>query len=81
MQYSFKGQNGGTFDLIDTSELKYSSSQLGSDCYKITWTKGDSCSLGVDGYRVIFIDQNDNVVFADFHINVDSTIKFLKELK
>lgn len=52
MQYSFKGQNSGTFDLIDTSELKYSSSQLGSDCYKIIWTKGDSCSLGVDGYRV-----------------------------
>jgi len=28
----------------------------------------------------IFIDQNDNVVFADFHINVDAAIDFLKKL-
>ncbi len=62
MQYSFKGQNSGTFDLIDTSELKYSSSQIGSDCYKIIWTKGDSCSLGVDGYRV-FLKKN-HLLFA-----------------
>lgn len=28
----------------------------------------------------IFIDQENNVVFADFHINVDGTIKYLNEV-
>ena len=28
----------------------------------------------------IFIDKNNNVIFADFHINVDGAIEFLKKL-
>lgn len=62
MQYNFKGQNNGTFDLIDTFELKYKSSQLNKDCYKIIWAKGESCTLGVDGYRV-FLKEN-HLLFA-----------------
>jgi len=29
----------------------------------------------------IFIDQDDNVVFADFHLNEDAAIEFLKTIK
>ncbi len=29
----------------------------------------------------VFIDQNDNVVFADFHINVDAAIQVLKSIE
>ncbi|MFL0076927.1 peroxiredoxin family protein [Tenacibaculum maritimum] len=29
----------------------------------------------------IFIDQNENVVFADFHLNVDAAIKILKNVQ
>ena len=29
----------------------------------------------------IFIDQHDNVVFADFHLNEDAAIEFLKAIK
>lgn len=53
MQYNYKGINDGTFDLIDASELKYTSSELKKDCYKIIWTKGAECSIGLDGYRVL----------------------------
>ena len=29
----------------------------------------------------VFIDQNDNVIFADFHINVDAAIDVLKSIE
>ena len=29
----------------------------------------------------VFIDQNDNIVFADFHLNVDAAIDFLKTME
>ncbi len=53
MKFNYSAINNSTFDLIDTSQLKYSSSQLKSDCYKIIWAKGDDCTIGVDGYRIL----------------------------
>ena len=62
MVYNYKGRDESSFDLIDTSELKYASSQLKKDCYKIIWAKGDSHALGIDGYRV-FLKKN-HLLFA-----------------
>ena len=62
MVYNYKGRDESSFDLIDTSELKYASSQLKKDCYKIIWAKGDSHTLGIDGYRV-FLKKN-HLLFA-----------------
>ena len=57
MQYNYKGQNNGKFDIIDTSALKFNSSLLDKDCYKIIWANGNSCTLEVDGYRVL-LEEN-----------------------
>lgn len=62
MQYNYKGIDNGIFDLIDTSEQKYIASQLKKDCYKIIWTRGAECSIGLDGYRVLL--KKNHLLFA-----------------
>ncbi len=62
MQYKYNGINNGTFDLIDTSQLKFTSSQLNKDCYKIIWAKGDDCTIGLDGYRILL--KKNHLLFA-----------------
>lgn len=62
MQYNYNGINNGTFDLIDASQLKFTSSQLKKDCYKIIWTKGDDCTIGLDGYRILL--KKNHLLFA-----------------
>ncbi|MFL0124220.1 helix-turn-helix domain-containing protein [Tenacibaculum maritimum] len=57
MQFNYKNSNGGIFDLIDTSALKYVSSKMRGDCYKIIWAKNDEITVQVDGYRV-FLKKN-----------------------
>lgn len=62
MKFEYKANNAGSFDLIDTSELKFSATELRKDCYKIVWARKDSISLGVDGYRVLL--QKKHLLFA-----------------
>lgn len=58
MQFNYKGTNNGVFDLIDTSTIKFQSSQLKKDCYKIIWARKDNIALGVDGYRVLLMENH-----------------------
>ena len=53
MIYKHEGKNGGVFELVDTTNAIFKSSQLRNDCYKIIWARNDSVSLGVDGYRLM----------------------------
>lgn len=84
VQTVFEGHHANTYDKMVETQKKYELKiPFGHDA-------GDddkSRSNIMTNYRTggtpwfIFIDQNDNVVFADFHLNVDAAIKFLKEIK
>lgn len=62
MKYSYTGLHTASFDIIDASQLQFSSSELKSDCYKIIWAKGASCTIGVDGYRILL--EKNQLFFA-----------------
>ena len=79
MQFQFKGDNGGDFDLVNVKDTSYTSSELKDNCYKIIWVRNDSLTLGVDGYRVLL--KKNQLLFAsslnklDFEItNKDAII-------
>ena len=48
---------------------------------------GKSCPNFMQNYQTggtpwfVFIDQNDSVIFADFHLNVDAAYPFLKSIE
>ena len=62
MEYKYKGRDTSEFNLIDVSELKYSSSRKRDDLYKIVWAMNDELTLGIDGYRVLL--QKNHLLFA-----------------
>lgn len=79
VQTVFEGSHANTYDKILETQKKYGLKiPFGHD-------PGKRRSSIMEDYRTggtpwfIFIDQENNVVFADFHINVDGTIKYLKE--
>lgn len=84
VQTVFEGHGSNTYDKIAETQKKYDLKiPFGHDAGE----DGKSRSNIMTNYQTggtpwfIFIDQHDNVVFADFHVNVDGAIKFLKELK
>ena len=83
VQTVFEGFEANTYDKMLETQKKYELKiPFGHDA-------GDddkSTSNIMKNYKTggtpwfIFIDQHDNVVFADFHLNEDAAIKFLKAL-
>lgn len=84
IQTVFEGHHENTYDKIIEIQEKYGLKILfGHD-------PGDKNSQNrskiMQQYRTggtpwfIFIDQNDNVVFNDFHLNVEKAIEFLKTI-
>ncbi|QDH78568.1 TlpA family protein disulfide reductase [Echinicola soli] len=79
VQTVFEGAHANTYDKILETQKKYGLKiPFGHD-------PGKGQSTIMQDYRTggtpwfIFIDKENNVVFADFHINVDGTIKYFKE--
>lgn len=84
VQTVFEGFHANTYDKMVETQKKYDLKiPFGHDA----GDDGKSRSNIMTNYRTggtpwfIFIDQNNNVVFADFHLNVDAAIEFLKSIK
>jgi thiol-disulfide isomerase/thioredoxin len=84
VQTVFEGHSSNTFDKMVETQKQYGLKiPFGHDA----GDDGKSRSNIMTNYQTggtpwfIFINQNDDVIFADFHINVEGAIKFLKELK
>lgn len=84
IQTVFEGHDINTYDKILETQKQYDLKiPFGHD-------SGDESSNNISkvmiNYRTggtpwfIFIDQNDKVIFADFHLNVPNAINFLKKL-
>ena len=80
VQTVFEGSSSNTYDKIAETQKKYDLAiPFGHD-------PGEGSSTIMQDYRTggtpwfIFIDDKDNVVFADFHMNVDGTIKYFNEI-
>ncbi|WP_298902546.1 peroxiredoxin [uncultured Psychroserpens sp.] len=83
IQTVFEGFESNTYDKIIETQKQYNLSiPFGHDA----GDDGNSRSNIMTNYQTggtpwfIFIDKHDNVVFADFHLNVDAAITFLKSL-
>jgi len=83
VQTVFEGYEANTYEKIIETQKQYELKiPFGHDA----GDDGKSRSHIMTNYRTggtpwfVFIDQNNNVVFADFHINVDGAIEFLKKL-
>jgi len=80
VQTVFEGARANTYDKIAETQKKYNLEiPFGHD-------EGKGRSTIMEDYKTggtpwfIFIDENDNVVFADFHINADGAIKYFNEI-
>jgi len=80
VQTVFEGIDVNTYDKILETQKRYDLNiPFGHD-------PGSGVSTIMQDYNIggtpwfIFIDQEENVVFADFHINVHGTIRYLKEV-
>jgi len=83
IQTVFEGYNENTFDKMLETQKKYELKiPFGHDA----GDDGKSYSNFMQNYKTggtpwfVFINQNDEIVFADFHLNVDAAITFLKEI-
>lgn len=83
IQTVFEGHHENTFDKMLETQKKYDLKiPFGHDA----GDDGKSRSNFMQNYQTggtpwfVFIDQYDNVVFADFHLNVDAAISFLKSI-
>ncbi|WP_296385019.1 redoxin domain-containing protein [Winogradskyella sp.] len=83
VQTVFEGHNENTYDKILETQKQYELKiPFGHDA----GDDGKSRSNIMTNYQTggtpwfILIDKHDNVVFADFHLNVDAAIGFLKDL-
>ncbi|RRJ90815.1 peroxiredoxin family protein [Flavobacterium macacae] len=83
VQTVFEGHHENTYSKMVETQKKYGLRiPFGHDA----GDDGKSRSNFMQGYRTggtpwfVFIDQNDKVVFADFHINVDASIEALRAL-
>lgn len=80
VQTVFEGVHANTYDKILETQKKYGLEiPFGHDSGKGRSTIMEDYNTGGTPW-FIFIDQENNVVFADFHINVDGTIKYLNEV-
>ena len=84
IQTVFEGHHENTFDKMLETQKKYDLKiPFGHDA----GDDGKSRSNFMQNYQTggtpwfVFIDQNDKVIFADFHINVDAAISVLKNIK
>jgi len=84
LQTVFEGQESNTFEKMVETQKKYEleipfGHDIGND-------KSHNKSTTMYHYRTggtpwfIFIDQNNKVIFNDYHLNVDKAIEFLKEI-
>ena len=83
IQTVFEGFESNTYDkMVDTQKQYQLNIPFGHDA----GDDGKSRSNMMTNYQTggtpwfIFIDKHDHVVFADFHLNVDAAISFLKSL-
>jgi len=84
IQTVFEGHHENTFDKMLETQKKYDLKiPFGHDA----GDDGKSRSNFMQNYQTggtpwfVFIDQNDSVIFADFHLNVDAAITFLKSIE
>ncbi|SED15692.1 AhpC/TSA family protein [Tenacibaculum sp. MAR_2009_124] len=84
VQTVFEGHESNTYEKMLETQKKYELKiPFGHDA----GDDGKSRSNIMINYKTggtpwfILIDQNDNVVFADFHLNVDAAIEVLKTVK
>lgn len=84
IQTVFEGHHENTFDKMLETQKKYELKiPFGHDAGE----DGQSRSNFMQNYQTggtpwfVFIDQNDLVLFADFHINVEGAIDFLKNIE
>lgn len=84
IQTVFEGHQENTFAKMLETQKKYELKiPFGHDA----GNDGKSRSNFMQNYNTggtpwfVFIDQNDKIVFADFHINVDAAINVLKSIK
>lgn len=82
IQTVFEGASKNTFDKIIETQKEYNLNiPFGHDDGS---QNGESKSSTMTDYQTggtpwfIFIDEKDNIVFADFHLNTDAAIDFLK---
>ena len=83
IQTVFEGFDSNTFESLKETQDKYDLAiPFGHDA----GPDGKSTSTTMTNYRTggtpwfIFIDQRDNVVFSDFHLNPKAAIEFLKTM-
>lgn len=85
IQTVFEGKNANTFEKLKETQKKYDLKiPFGQD-------NGNKNTGGISSvmrnYKTggtpwfIFIDENDNVIFNDYHLNTDGAIKFLSQIK
>lgn len=80
VQTVFEGAQANTYDKILENQKKYSLKiPFGHDPGKGQSTIMQDYQTGGTPW-FIFIDQENNVVFADFHINVAGAINYLNEV-
>ena len=84
IQTVFEGHNENTFEKMLEIQQRYNLRiPFGHDA----GDDGKSRSNFMQKYQTggtpwfVFIDQNDKMVFADFHLNVDAAINFLKTIE
>jgi thiol-disulfide isomerase/thioredoxin len=84
VQTVFEGFEANTYDkMLETQkkyELKIPFGHDAGDDDKSTSNIMKNYQTGGTPW-FIFIDQHDNVVFADFHLNEDAAIEFLRTIK
>lgn len=84
IQTVFEGFDENTYDKMEQTQKRYNLKILfGHDA----GDDGKSRSNIMSNYQTrgtpwfIFIDKHDHIVFADFHLNVEAAIGFLKTIK
>ena len=83
IQTVFEGFDENNFEQVEKTQKKYDLNiPFGHDA----GNDGKSQSNMMRNYRTggtpwfIFIDKHNHIVFADFHLNVDAAIRFLKTI-
>lgn len=84
IQTVFEGFDENTYDKIEKTQKQYNLKiPFGHDA----GDDGKSLSNIMSNYQTrgtpwfIFINQKDHIIFADFHLNVEAVISFLKTIK
>ena len=81
IQTVFEGHDANTYDKMMETQKKYSLKiPFGHDAGDDSKSRSNIMTNYQTGGTpwFIFIDKHDNIVFADFHLNTDAAIDFLK---